>query len=54
MAARKREQISVPLPIELRERLEAIAHREDRTLAQQVRHLLAEAMRNLSTSREAA
>ena len=54
MAQRKREQISVPLPSELRERLEAIAHREDRTLAAQVRHLLVEATRNLSASKEAA
>jgi hypothetical protein len=35
MSVRKCEQISVPLPPELRERLEALDQREDRTLAAQ-------------------
>lgn len=43
---RKREQVSVPLPAELREFVERAAVREDRTLAGQIRHLIAEAARN--------
>jgi hypothetical protein len=42
---RKREQISVPVDSELRDFLERVAAREDRTLAGQVRHLLLVAAR---------
>jgi hypothetical protein len=42
---RKREQISVPVDPKLREALELMAQRKDRTLASQVRHILAETAR---------
>ena len=45
---RKREQISVPLPPELREFVERQAAAEDRTIAGQIRHLVAEAQRQAS------
>jgi hypothetical protein len=41
----KREQVSVPLSPELREFVERSAEREDRTVAGQIRHLVAEAAR---------
>jgi CopG-like RHH_1 or ribbon-helix-helix domain, RHH_5 len=50
----KREQVSVPLPAELREFVERAAVREDRTLAGQIRHLIAEAARNSEPRSEAA
>ena len=40
-----RDQISVPLPAELREFIKNSAEREDRTVAGQIRHLIAEAHR---------
>jgi hypothetical protein len=40
-----REQISVPLPAELREFVKRAAEREDRSVAGQIRHLVAEAAR---------
>ncbi len=50
---RKREQLSVPLPPRLREFIEREAEREDRSVAGQVRHLVAEAARNSETERAA-
>jgi hypothetical protein len=44
--SRKREQISVPLPAELREFVERAAQREDRSVAGQIRHIVAEAARS--------
>lgn len=41
----KREQISVPLDPELREYVERTAAREDRSVAGQIRHFVAEAAR---------
>jgi hypothetical protein len=43
--ARKREQISVPLPVPLRTFVEETAAREDRSVAGQIRHFVAEAAR---------
>jgi hypothetical protein len=40
-----RDQISVPLPAELREFVKRGAEREDRSVAGQIRHLIAEAHR---------
>ena len=39
------QQVSVPLPADLRLWIEAQAELEDRTLAGQIRHLIAEAAR---------
>jgi uncharacterized protein (DUF1778 family) len=44
--AMKRNQISVPLDPKLRELVERAAEREDRTVANYVRHLIAQAVRN--------
>jgi hypothetical protein len=52
--SKRREQVSVPIPSELRQVLETTAQREDRTLAGQIRHILAEAVRRNSQSQEAA
>ena len=41
----KREQVSVPLPAELREFVERAAEREDRSVAGQIRHFVAQAAR---------
>jgi hypothetical protein len=43
--SKRANQLSVPIDSELRQFLERMAAREDRTLAAQVRHLLAEAAR---------
>jgi len=43
---RKREQISVPLDPELREFVERAAAKEDRSVAGQIRHLVAQAARD--------
>ncbi len=51
----KREfQVSVPLDHELREFVKAQAALEDRTVAGQIRHLVAEAQRRAEGDREAA
>ena len=47
---RKRSQISVPLDPELVEFVERTAEREDRTVAAQVRHYVAEAARQAGGS----
>ncbi len=46
--------VSVPIDQALRQFLEAKAHAEDRSLAGQIRHLLAEAARQAASEREAA
>lgn len=43
--AKREHQISVPLDPRLREFVERAAAREDRTMAQMIRHLVAEAER---------
>jgi hypothetical protein len=43
--SKRREQLSVPLDPELREFVERTAEREDRSVAGQIRHLVAEAAR---------
>lgn len=50
----KRAQISVPLGPNLREFIEREAERADRTLAGQIRHLIAEAARQQSRAQERA
>ncbi len=50
---KKREQVSVPLDPALRQFVERAAEREDRTLAGQIRHLVAEAARAETTERAA-
>lgn len=40
----EREQISVPLPPEVRRAVEHVARREDRTVAAQVRHWISEGL----------
>lgn len=45
MSTKRHAQISVPLDENLRAFLERLAAREDRTLAGQIRHLVAEAAR---------
>jgi uncharacterized protein (UPF0335 family) len=53
--SKRREQISIPIDQGLREFIERIAREEDRTVAGQVRHFIAEAARNSATrEREAA
>ena len=52
--SKRREQVSVPIPSELRQVLETTAQREDRTLAGQIRHILAEAVRRNCQTQEAA
>jgi hypothetical protein len=51
---RKREQVSVPLDPELRDFVERAAAEEDRSLAGQIRHLVAEAAREASKQRSEA
>jgi hypothetical protein len=51
---RKREQVSVPLDPELRAFVERAAEREDRSLAGQIRHLIAQAARAAQMQGEAA
>ena len=46
MQGRRREQISVPLNAELRAYVERTAAREDRSLAQVIRRLIAQAARS--------
>jgi predicted DNA-binding protein len=41
---RQRAQISVPIPAELRQRLELAAQRDHRSVASLVRHLVAQAL----------
>jgi hypothetical protein len=41
----KREQVTVPLDRELREFVERVAEREDRSVAGVIRHLVAQAAR---------
>ncbi len=48
----KRDQLSVPMPPELRELTEEMARREDRTMASLVRHLILEAARNTEPQRQ--
>lgn len=43
--AKRDHQVSVPLPADLREFVERAAEQEDRTIAGQIRHLVAEAAR---------
>jgi hypothetical protein len=50
----KREQVSVPLPPQLREYVEERAAREDRSIAGVIRHLIAEAARNSEMRERAA
>jgi hypothetical protein len=52
--SKRENQVSVPLPAELREFLERQAAREDRSLAGQIRHLIAQAARNSELREEAA
>jgi hypothetical protein len=54
MANRKREQVSVPLGPQLRAFVEQTAAREDRTVAGQIRHLVAEAARRAAGHQEIA
>ena len=50
----KAEQVSVPLPADLRAFVERAAAREDRSVAGQIRHLVAEAARAQADSGERA
>jgi hypothetical protein len=43
--AKRDHQVSVPLPADLREFVERAAEQEDRTIAGQIRHLVAQAAR---------
>ena len=43
--AKRDHQVSVPLPADLREFVERAAEQEDRTIAGQIRHLVARAAR---------
>jgi hypothetical protein len=54
MSTKREHQITVPLDAPLRQFIERAAAREDRTLAGQIRHLVAEAARNSETREEAA
>lgn len=49
-----REQISVPLDPALREQIESVARRQERTTAQQVRKWIAEGLARAAEHREAA
>jgi hypothetical protein len=51
---REREQITVPISAELRTFLEELAAREERTIAGQVRHLIAQAARQNQNIQEVA
>jgi hypothetical protein len=48
------KQITVPLPVELVTFVERAAQREDRSVAAQVRHYVAEAARRVEQQPEAA
>jgi hypothetical protein len=50
----RRHQITVPLDPKLRELVERAAEREDRTVANYVRHLIAQAVRNAGRSEQQA
>lgn len=54
MANRQRQQVSVPLDPQLRAFVEETAAREDRTVAGQIRHLVAEAARRAAAHQEQA
>jgi cytidylate kinase len=49
-----REQLSVPLPADLRQFVERVAEREDRSLASVVRRLVAAAARQSEQQRASA
>jgi hypothetical protein len=49
--SKRRQQISVPLEQELREFVEKQAAEQDRSVAGQIRHLVAEAARKTPTRR---
>jgi predicted transcriptional regulator len=53
-AVTKKDQVSVPLPAELRAFVERIAQAEDRSVANVIRHLIAQAARQQRTESEAA
>jgi hypothetical protein len=50
----RREQISVPMPVALREFAEQEARRDDRSVASWIRHLVAEAARRAAEQQEQA
>jgi len=50
----REHQVSVPLPPELRRFIEQQAAEQDRTLAGQIRHLVAEAARSAQAREQAA
>jgi hypothetical protein len=50
----KREQISVPVNSELRDQVERAAARENRTVANWIRHIIAQAVRKTDGERRAA
>jgi hypothetical protein len=50
----KREQVTVPLDRELREFVERVAEREDRSVAGVIRHLVAQAARRDEPTERAA
>jgi hypothetical protein len=52
-AMAKREQVTVPLDRELREFVERVAEREDRSVAGVIRHLVAQAARRLEQEQAA-
>ena len=52
--AKRENQISVPIDADLRAFAERAAAREDRTVAQWVRHLVAEAARNARAAEQQA
>jgi len=52
--AKREHQISVPLDPHLREFVERAAEREDRSMAQMIRHLVADAMRRQNAQEQAA
>ncbi len=52
--AKREFQVSVPLDSKLREFVEAVAERDDRTVAATIRHFVAQAQRQAASEREAA
>jgi hypothetical protein len=50
----KREQVTVPMPPDLRDFIERAAAEEDRTIAGQIRHLIAREQRQRQTQEQAA
>jgi len=54
MSSKKPNQVSVPLDPELRAFVERAAEREDRSIAGQIRHLVAEAARRSEMQERAA